>query len=355
MTAQAEDESVEVVSKRLRDFLSARLGDDADVTVTGLQRSGQGSSRENWPFDASWRDADGIAVHKRLLLRRDPPTAVVDTGRAMEFELLKALEPTPVPTPVVHWLDDSGAELLRPSMIVEQYSGSADRAVLRDKNPLRLSDTARVDLAREMCDVLADLHTLDLDATGLRSVLPAPDTTPGEQELARWEDELAAAELEPQPVLRWALRWLWDHVPPAPARDVLVHGDFRPANVLVDEGRVRVLLDWELAHLGDPLDDLGWYCAPLYAREHFIPGAWTQKDFLRRYAERTGIDVDPGALRFWQTFTVFRLAVIALQGVRIFCEGGSDRPAAPLPRVLIRHLLDVLTDAGATGKANGKD
>lgn len=340
---QAPDpESIGVVAKRLQEFLTARLGDHADVTISGLRRSGQGASRENWPFDATWRLADGSTVRKQLLLRRDPPSAVVDTGRAAEFGLLKALESTPVDAPVVHWLDDRGAEMLRPSMVVDRYSGTAHRAVLRDKDPLQLSEDGRVELARQLCDTLVELHQVDVEEAGLRAVLPTPEPTPAADELARWEHSLDIAELEPQRVLRWAVRWLRDHLPPAPARHVLVHGDYRPANVLIEHGSVQVVLDWELAHLGDPLDDLGWYCAPLYQLEHFIPGVWEQRDFVQRYAERTGSDVDPDALRFWQTLSVFRLAVMALHGIRIFCDRSSDRPAAPLARVLTEDLLAVL-------------
>lgn len=343
--SSADPEPVALVSKLLQEFMTRRLGENAEVSVTGLTRSGQGSSRENWPFDATWRRQDGATVHKALLLRRDPPHSVVDTGRGIEFALLKTLERTSVAAPVVHWLDDGGTELLRPSMVVDRYAGSANRAVLRDKDPLRLTEDGRLTLAHEICDTLADVHRVDVAESGLCDVLPAPQVSPAEDELRRWERQLNAAELEPQPALRWALRWLHDHIPPPPERLALVHGDFRPANVLVNDGHVEVLLDWELAHLGDPLDDLGWYCAPLYRAEHFIPGAWDKQDFLRHYAERTGFDVDPEALRFWQTLTVFRLAVIALQGVRIFCEGESDRPSGPLPRVLTEQLVAVLTEA----------
>lgn len=324
----ADEESAEVVEQRLTDFLADRLTGAEGLTISGLQRSGNGSSRENWPFDARWKEG-GDSVHHRLLLRRDPLSSVVDTGRAAEFGLLKALEPTPVPTPVVHWLDDSGAELLRPSMIVERHPGRAHRAALRDKNPLGLSDAGRIGLARSMCDALASAHALDPEALGLDEVLPVPRPTPAAAELERWERNLDEAELDPQPTLRWTLRWLRDHQPRPPSRLVLVHGDFRPANVLVHEGSMQALLDWELAHLGDPLDDLGWYCAPVYRGEHFIPGAWDQDDFLDRYAELTGTRPDPSELLFWQVLAMFRLAVIALQGVRIFCSGESDRPAAP--------------------------
>lgn len=332
-------ESVPLVVDRLRAFLAARLPGASDVTVSGLQRAGTGSSRENWPFDASWRTAGGT-VRRPLLLRRDPPSAVVDTGRATEFALLGALAETAVPVPAAYWLDDTGEHLLRPSMVVERLPGSAHRAVLRERNPLQLTAQQRQQLAVRMCDLLADVHRVDVDAAGLRDVLDAPEH-PAETELHRWLRRLDRAELEPQPALRWTARWLRDHLPPPPPRLVLVHGDFRPANVLVHDGTVRALLDWELAHLGDPLDDLGWYCAPLYAREHFVTGSWERADLLRRYTERTGHRVDEEALRFWQVMTVFRLAVIALQGVRIFCTGESDRPTAPVDAV-VRHAVAAL-------------
>lgn len=339
MTGDADAESTEVVGQRLRAFLADRIGDPG-LTVSGLRRSGNGSSRENWPFDVAW-EQDGEPAHRPLLLRRDPPSSVVDTGRATEFALLKALEPTEVPAPVVHWLDDTGEALLRPSMIVERHTGSADRAVLREKNPLGLTPEQRAELAGNLCELLASVHAVDVEATGLRDILSSPGPDPATAELDRWERNLTDAELEPQPALRWTLRWLRDHRPPAPARQVLVHGDFRPANVLVHNGTVRALLDWELAHLGDPLDDLGWYCTPIYEREHFLPGSWEQADFLRRYTELTGTPVDPGALLFWQVLAMFRLAVLALQGIRIFCTGESDRPAAPASALLRRLAATV--------------
>lgn len=348
MTATSNSENTEdtediaVVQQRLRSFLAAHNPGADHVTVEGLQRSGTGSSRENWPFDASWSEA-GSPVYRQLLLRRDPPSAVVDTGRSTEFALLKALEPTPVPAPVVHWLDDDGSELLRPSMVVDRHPGTAHRAVLRDKNPLGLSEQTRARLAESLCDLLTQVHQVDVTETGIDDILPTPVPDPATAEVDRWERLLDEAELEPQPVLRWALRWLRDHAPASPERLVVVHGDFRPANILVHDGQTSVLLDWELAHLGDPLDDLGWYCSPVYTREHFIAGTWEQDDFLRRYTEVTGTAVDEEALLFWQVMSLFRLAVIALQGIRIFCAGETDRPAAP-PSALLRLIADIVSE-----------
>ncbi|MWA03243.1 phosphotransferase [Actinomadura sp. LD22] len=334
MSGTAEP-AVEEITAALESFLRDALGDAAAPVVTGLHRSGSGSSRENWPFDAEWNDRGERARH-RLLMRRDPPAAVVDTGRDMEFRLLRRLAATAVPAPRVLWLDDTGERLMRPTMIVERHPGEAHRAVLRDADPLGLGDKGRLALAERLCEVLAELHRVDVDATGIGEELEDPGENPARHELTRWERELDAHELEPQPGLRLAAAWLRDNLPEPPARTVLVHGDFRPANVLVHDGALSVLLDWELAHLGDPVDDLGWYTAPVYRREHFQPG-WEPDDFLRRYTELTGIEVDPRALAFWQVLSMFRLAVIALTGIRAFC-GGSDRPAAPAD-ALIRQVL----------------
>jgi aminoglycoside phosphotransferase (APT) family kinase protein len=341
--ASPAEPGIAEVGTALERFLARQLPAGASPTVSGLRRSGTGSSRENWPFDAEWT-IDGTRTRHRLLMRRDPPVAVVDTGRATEFHLLRRLAGTPVPVPEVHWLDDTGEHLLRPTMIVSRYDGAAHRAVLRSTDPLGLGVQRQLRLAHDLCDVLAALHSVDAEATGVAAGMHDPGAHPADDELTRWERELTAQELEPQPELRVAAAWLRDHLPPPPERQVLVHGDFRPANVLVDAGRLAVLLDWELAHLGDPLDDLGWYTAPLYAREHFIPGAWSCQDLLRRYTERTGIRVDPSALRFWQVLSTFRLAVIALTGIRAFVEGGSDRLAAPATAVIRQVLTGLLAE-----------
>jgi len=341
----AADPGTGELAAALEAFLRSRLPDGAEPRISGLHRSGTGTSRENWPFDAVW-NVDGRPVTHRLLMRRDPSAGVVETGRDAEFWLLRRLAGTPVPVPEVYWLDATGEFLHRPTMIVKRYEGAAHRAVLRPADPLSLGADGQLALAEQICEALARLHLVDVDATGLRDELEDPGPNPAEHELDRWVRELDAQEIEPQPALRLAAAWLRDHLPPPPRTTVLVHGDFRPANVLVRDGRLEAVLDWELAHLGDPLDDLGWYTAPLYAKEHFIPGRWEPADFLRRYTELTGFPVDPEALRFWQILSTFRLAVIALTGVRNFCEGRGDRPAAPADALTRRLLADILAAEG---------
>ncbi|MBF6262398.1 phosphotransferase family protein [Nocardia farcinica] len=325
----------------LRDALLDMLAELGVRDITEPTRLGGGSSQENWAFDADIDTPDG-PIRRPLLMRREPVTGVVETSRDVEFALLRALGTTGLPVPRVHLLDD-GSRLERGALIVDRLSGRAHRGVLRDTDPLGLGEEARLRLAAALPTLLADVHAVDVEALGLRDILPAA-ADPGTAELDRWERELDRVELEPHPGLREVIAWLRAHVPPpGPVR--LVHGDFRPANVLVAGDEIVALLDWELAHLGDPHDDLGWYTCSVYRREHFLDRRWTVTDFLDSWSRTSGLAVDPRRLHFWQVMSAFRLAVIALTGVRAFCDGTTDRPAAPttgIERAALREtgLLD---------------
>lgn len=309
----------------LTSFVTANLPVAAQPEVDAPRRLGGGSSQENWAFEASWL-VDGHRVEHDLLLRRDPPAGVVDTDRAVEFALVQALGSTELPVPAAYWYA-AGDVFDRPAMIVSRCAGRAHRAVLRERDPLGLGRDGQVRLAGELVELLGAVH--QVDPSTMADALTSPDGNPAAVELDHWVRELDRAELEPQPALRFTAEWLREHQPAPPERITLVHGDFRPANVLVHDGHVTALLDWELARIGDPADDLGWYLASVYAGEHLIPGRWERADFLARYAQRCPVP-DEDRLRYWAVLAVFRLAVIALTAVRNFCTGASTRlpPAA---------------------------
>jgi aminoglycoside phosphotransferase (APT) family kinase protein len=306
---------------------------DTDVVVSEPELLGGGSSKQNWAFDATWTPIAGDPLHQQLILRQDAAEGVVSTSLAVESELMDALVGTGAPVPAVYGADTTGAIFGIPTIVAGRLPGRADRAALRDVDPLGLGPAGRLALAHQLADLLADIHAVD--AATLTGVLPDPGPDPAAHEVAHWNAELTAERARghgESAVLDDTLRWLEAHRPAPAPRQVLVHGDFRPANVLVDAGRVTALLDWELAHLGDPFDDLGWYTGAIYRREHFLDG-WTVQDLLARYHERTGSAPDPARLRFWQVFSTFRLAVIAVRAVRLLAEGSPMGQAAPVDRL----------------------
>src|SRR5262249_41832595 len=127
-----------------------------------------------------------------------------------------------------------------------------------------LRDTAyertRTVLTSQLGAILARIHAVDVAQHGLE-FLPAPleGRSPAAHEVERYEQLYRGLPPEPPPVIELALRWLATRTPPA-RRRTLVHGDYRIGNVLFDGDGVRAILDWELAHQGDPMEDLGWMC-----------------------------------------------------------------------------------------------
>jgi aminoglycoside phosphotransferase (APT) family kinase protein len=172
----------------------------------------------------------------------------------------------------------------------------------------------------------------------MRASDPRP---PALRELQQLEAAVQRDGLDREPELVLAARWLHSHLPAAPARETIVHGDYRPANVLVDQGQLSAVLDWELAHRGDPAEDLGWYLSTWYRHEHFIKGAWSPEQFMARYEQCSGTRVDMAALRFWGVFTIYKLAIMAFNSVRALTSGDQARLAPPPHRLIDALMRDL--------------
>lgn len=333
-------EDVEQISERIVAFLAAQPGRPAPRRIEAVQRIGVGRSRENWLFDAVWTTTDGRGDTEPLIVRRDPPGGLLETDRATEFAVLEALVPTAVPAPLPRWLDATGAHLGRPSLIMRRAPGTCDYFVLNGPLPLE----RRSALAARFCDLLATIHLVDWRGCGLDRTFPDPGPGAAVHELDAWEAVLRRDRLEPTPELDLAARRL-RAAAPSTTRTVLVHGDFKPGNALLEERdgseHIVALLDWELAHLGDPMEDLGWITQPLRTREHLIPGAWEREDLFARYEAATGWAVDLEAVRWWNAFASFKTAVMQTSGLRSFVEGRCDEPYRPTAAVL-RTLLDAV-------------
>ena len=316
-------------------WLALELPEDTAITLSGLRRTSLGFSRENWVFDLEWSRPD---EHGRdpLIARRDPLGSVLVTDRQTEFDVLRALEGTSVPAPRARWIDADGRRLERPTIVMVREVGECDWFVLNGGRPL----PARVGIARQLCDLLASIHHVDWRGIGLGEVFVDPGGDASLAELDHWEEVLRTHQLEPLPELELVFGWLRRRAPKAGAT-VLVHGDFKPGNTLLRGDEVAVMLDWELAHLGDPLEDLGWVTNPLRRREHIIPGAWEVDDLVGHYEQITGTAVDRQALRWWNVFSNLKLSVIVLTGLAAYVDGRYDR-SYQLPCSLISLMFDLM-------------
>lgn len=279
----------------LASAVARHLGTPAEVS--GLVRLSGGASRETWAFDATPDDGAPIP----LVLRRDPGASVGASARETEFELLRAAAVGGVAVPTVRFVlhSDDG---LGSGFVMERIDGETiPRRILRDDDYAE----ARAGLATQCGTAAARIHALDVAS------LPELPVLGAREQIAQYRGVLDSIG-EPHPAFELTLRWLEDHAPPA-VEPRLVHGDFRNGNLVVGPEGLRAVLDWELSHLGDPVEDLGWCCVRSWRFGNVdrpVGGFGTVDDLLAAYADAGGAPVDAEHLRYWETFGTLKWGVI---------------------------------------------
>ena len=307
----------------------------AAVEVGELRRLSGGASRETWAFSA-----DGRAL---ILQRTRPGSSMGGPSMADEDRLLAAAVVAGVPVPEVV-VDAAGCEpYLGPARITAHVLGEAlGPRIVRDDR----FAPARSVLVGQCGRALAAIHSIDpVAVTGLESV----------DVLERLRTGLDLVE-EARPAFELALRWLADHRPPA-RPPAVVHGDFRVGNLLVDPASgLTAVLDWELAHLGDPLEDLGWLCtrAWRFGGAGEVGGIGPVSDLLDTYAEATGAPVDPDHVRWWIVAGTLTWGLICAVQARRHLDGHVQSvELATIGRRVVETEYDLLGLLGLDAPPDG--
>jgi aminoglycoside phosphotransferase (APT) family kinase protein len=265
------------------------------VRVDGLHKLSGGASRETWSFDAVEMTSGGTATVHPLVLQRNRGGAVggigglamalegrlVDVAARYGVPVAESVVDTDVAGRVLASTPDGGARIAR-----RVEGETLGRRIVRDD---RFS-SARAVLVDQCATALARIHSID------------PGEVPGLRLSAPVERLRLGLDLldEARPVFELALRWLDEHRrDPGPA--AVVHGDFRLGNLVVGDDGLRAVLDWELAHLGDPLEDLGWLCvrAWRFGGASEVAGIGELDQLVESYSSAVGREVDSDAVRWW--------------------------------------------------------
>ena len=179
---------------------------------------------------------------------------------------------------------------------------------------------------------------------------PEPGTTPAAAELARFEGILRAIAPDPHPAFELALRWLAAGLPPSP-RQTVVHGDYRVGNVIVGPEGLRAVIDWELTHVGDPMEDVGWLCVRSWRFGAPLPvgGLCERERFFAAYERAGGAPVDPAVVCWWEVFGNLRWGIMTLMQAQTFLGGVRNVELASLGRRTCEMELELLDlmDGGA--------
>lgn len=310
--------------EQLVNYLSARMPDVGPISVENVSRIPGGASRETWSFDAIWKER-GTDVRHGFIIRRDPPASLLETERDLEFRLYQALQDTGVPVPKVYWLETDPRWLDRTFFMMSRIDGQTDpRTLCTDPT----YEPIRGEVARQKAEILARIHNIDWEAKGLHFLgVPASPAACADMEIERWESTMRKDQLEPQPVLEMAISWLKRNKPAPAQRISIVHADYRTGNFLytAQEG-IKGVLDWEMAHLGDPLEDVAWACIKSWrwSGDGKIGGLLDREDFYRLYEQYSGLKVDRQAVHFWEVLGNLKLAVIFITGAQSYCTGKTN-------------------------------
>jgi aminoglycoside phosphotransferase (APT) family kinase protein len=282
---------------------SGELG--ADERVDDVEQLAGGWSRHS--YVATARTDSGES--RRYVVRVRPAGALLDTDLELEYGLYRHLQDIDIPTPRVFALiSDPDSAFDGPFIVMEHIEGVApDMYKLEDQRRLAEDWAGPRAIARQMVENLARIH----GATdgSLPEALPRLHF---DDVVARWREVYESRRLVRDPVVEEAFDWVADRAP-EPAWPGLVHGDYRLGNVLVDGNRVRAILDWELAYVGDVRFDLGYLAMPRAAGKHLrarspLMATFADRDwFMERYAELTGRVVDAESLVTFQMIGIMML------------------------------------------------
>lgn len=309
--------------------LSRALALHGSGPVLNLQRLSAGATQEIWSFDFGESEAP-----ERMVLRRAPlaaPAGEFAIPLSLEAKVMERAAQAGVPVPRVRTV--LRPELgLRDGYIMDWVAGET-----LPSRVMRRPDfaAARQGFAEQAGTILALLHRSSTDGLDLPAASPS--------NLVGKLDALYRASSNRRPVFDLALHWLEAHIPP-PSEVCLVHGDFRNGNLMFGPDGIRAVLDWELAHLGHPVEDVAWLTINSWrfgAVDKPAGGIGELDPFLRAYERVSGSRVDPEVLRFWQVYGTLRWGVICAGMVRQI-DSGLDR--TPERAIIARRASETELD-----------
>ena len=265
------------------------------------------------------------------VLRRPPHGLKIAKAHDMirEFRVLQALEKagyTKMPHPISACEDES--ILGAPFFLMEKVDG----LIIRNRPPAEASSSFFRSLSQSALDVLIDLHSLELDSSGL-GALGKPEGYALRQ-LQGWSERFQKAKTSEVPAIEEAFEWLMGSLP-AESDVSFIHNDFKYDNLVIStSGEVQAVLDWEMATVGDPLMDLGTTLAYWAEAEDedilkmfnlsYVPGNFTRREVIDYYASKTGRNVSE--MVFYYVFGLCKVATIAQQIYQRYSLGYSKDP-----------------------------
>ncbi len=301
--------------------------------IANLRRLSAGATLQTWSFDAV---ADDAVVHP-LILRRSPGglRSAESLSLEAEAELIRVLDGSGVPVPtVVHTLIP--ADGLGDGFLMTRIEGETiARKVLRDAQFASI----RPHLAAQFGTIRGTMTKVDT------ARLPPLPFKPAEVIIARLASRYEGLGVA-RPVFDLAFRWLEQNAPASLPQYRLVHGDYRNGNIIFGSEGVRAVLDWEVAHIGDPAEDLAWISTPPWRfgeLDRPVGGLGSRQQLFDAYEAASGERVDPARVHYWEVLGSLRWGVSCASMLEWFTSGRDQTvERAMIARRVSENELDLM-------------
>lgn len=304
--------------------LNAMLANEieGDFTVSEANWLAGGASKLQIAFWLEW-DKPGMGkTRERLVLRMEPPESAVETSRRREFEILAAMDGV-LPVPEARWVDPDATYMQYPALICGFVNGVTKPSGITSSVTgigINFGPDFREPLAREVMRDMAIMHGWDWQSADLPSFdVPQAGTQAVEWNLNHWARVWEEDCHEEVPFVNELLHWLKTNMPPID-RVCMTHNDFRSGNFLFDEksGKITSWLDWELAHLGDHHQELGFFAVENMGhmsedgKQLLSHGLMPMEWMIEEYEKAGGLPVNARSVEYYRVFFCYRAAVIIL-------------------------------------------
>jgi aminoglycoside phosphotransferase (APT) family kinase protein len=317
------------------DDLAAALADVLGVhEVRGLTRLSGGASRETWAFSA----IDASGTDRPLILQRQRG-AQPERPMDREAAVLTSAHNAGVPTPQVVAASSNDERLGGGFLVVTRVEGETiARRIQRDDTYAEARRALPADFGR----ALAKLHAVEPSSVdGLEDI----------NQLDRYRQVLHDVGAS-HPAFELAIRWLEANRPPPGGRIAVVHGDFRLGNVIVNDSGLAAVIDWELAHLGDPMEDLGWLCVKAwrFGSKPPVAGIGEYRELFDAYEDAARVKVDADIVRWWEMLGTLKWGIMCImQATAHFTGLERSHELAAIGRRVCENEFDLLQMLPTTG------
>ena len=289
-------------------------------SLKSISRIFGGASRETYRLSILNKDL----IETNLIYRRTQSSALIETDQLTEYSAYLAFQNSKVPVPKTIAIEESLDTLGAPFMVMEELGGVA--ASPFDQEAYSPYEEK---LGNQFWNILGEIVLKDIDDPNLASI---PGMKSKEfcwkRELDHWVEVIRQDSYSVEPILEAAIRELYRNHPKDSAKRCLVHGDYRNGNFLSKEGVLVGILDWEMAHIGDPLEDLAWAMSPIWCwKDHDRPSYLIKrKQALDVWQKKTQIEIEIESLAWWELFACVKGLAIWISAGHEFITGSNTDP-----------------------------